>query len=503
MTFISYAQNYEDVMLWRALKHLDSGFYIDIGAAWPDEDSVTKAFYERGWHGINIEPSPDLFSQLSSRRPKDINLQLAVSAQDGEAEISIVKDTGLSTLRKDIAEQHVNQGWSCKKINVATRTLCSIWESYVPEGQNVHFLKLDVEGSEELAIESNDWAKNRPWIVVVESTLPSSQIENYEAWQSKLLAFDYTFVYADGLNRFYLANEHYSLRSYFIYPPNCFDGFQLASQRKTEAKLAKIKNLNQELKIKLAAIQEDNLCLENQNKQLISGHKVEAEFNKIKNLNRQIKSETLDAQKNNLYLKKVNQKLKEKLKEQQQQANEHRRELEERNNQLLGENQQLSADLYLLANGRSMRVTKPLRMLLNLARRLRHWTRDQSAKIASQNLKTKSRKLLFGKNSGKAFSHDSTSLLKYFHGKVFRKALARMFLAIYKNPRLNYVAKNFLGRVPQLESTLRRVYTRAVYSESGQELNIYPKELSHLSPTARRIHSDLKKAVDKHHKGDR
>ncbi|HZF37393.1 MAG TPA: FkbM family methyltransferase, partial [Blastocatellia bacterium] len=46
MSFISYAQNFEDVMLWRALKHIDRGFYIDVGANDPDLDSVTKAFYE-------------------------------------------------------------------------------------------------------------------------------------------------------------------------------------------------------------------------------------------------------------------------------------------------------------------------------------------------------------------------------------------------------------------------------------------------------------------------
>ena len=32
MSFISYAQNFEDVMLWRALKHVENGFYIDVGA---------------------------------------------------------------------------------------------------------------------------------------------------------------------------------------------------------------------------------------------------------------------------------------------------------------------------------------------------------------------------------------------------------------------------------------------------------------------------------------
>src|SRR4051812_19442188 len=56
MTFISYAQNYEDIMLFRALRHVADGFYVDVGANSPDEHSVTKAFYERGWRGINIEP---------------------------------------------------------------------------------------------------------------------------------------------------------------------------------------------------------------------------------------------------------------------------------------------------------------------------------------------------------------------------------------------------------------------------------------------------------------
>ena len=36
MSFLSYAQNAEDVMLWRALRHVERGFWIDVGAAEPD-----------------------------------------------------------------------------------------------------------------------------------------------------------------------------------------------------------------------------------------------------------------------------------------------------------------------------------------------------------------------------------------------------------------------------------------------------------------------------------
>jgi hypothetical protein len=56
MTFISYAQNYEDVMLWRALKDVSNGFWIDIGAAHPRDLSVTLAFSERGWRASQPPP---------------------------------------------------------------------------------------------------------------------------------------------------------------------------------------------------------------------------------------------------------------------------------------------------------------------------------------------------------------------------------------------------------------------------------------------------------------
>jgi len=49
MPFVSYAQNFEDVILWRALKHVGRGFYIDLGAQDPVIDSISLAFYEHGW----------------------------------------------------------------------------------------------------------------------------------------------------------------------------------------------------------------------------------------------------------------------------------------------------------------------------------------------------------------------------------------------------------------------------------------------------------------------
>ena len=84
MPFISYAQNFEDFMLWRALKHVKNGYYIDVGAYDPTEHSVTKFFYDSGWSGINIDPVILYYEKFQSERPKDINLNLLISDKKGE-----------------------------------------------------------------------------------------------------------------------------------------------------------------------------------------------------------------------------------------------------------------------------------------------------------------------------------------------------------------------------------------------------------------------------------
>ena len=49
----SYAQDKEDLILADILKDVKEGFYVDVGANSPTVYSVTKAFYEQGWNGIN------------------------------------------------------------------------------------------------------------------------------------------------------------------------------------------------------------------------------------------------------------------------------------------------------------------------------------------------------------------------------------------------------------------------------------------------------------------
>ena len=226
MTFISYAQNFEDLILWRALNKIERGFYIDVGACEPDVYSVTKAFSDRGWHGINIEPNPAFLEQLSVARSNDVNLGLALGDHPGTVTINVIEGTGLSTADAEIARKHGLAGWASVAIEVEMQTLAQVWAQHVPPGQPVHFLKVDVEGFEKAVLAGADWSHQRPWIVVVEATAPLSQIETHDEWEHLLTQAGYEHVYSDGLNRFYLDSDHGDLRAAFRYPPNIFDGFE-------------------------------------------------------------------------------------------------------------------------------------------------------------------------------------------------------------------------------------------------------------------------------------
>lgn len=228
MTFISYAQNFEDVMLFRALRGIERGTYIDIGAQDPVKHSVTKAFYERGWSGVNVDPARHWIEQLSIERPHDVNLCVAASDHAGELRFFNIKDTGLSTTEADYAKRHAEAGFEVTEEVVPCITLDQICAQQSIE--RVHFLKIDCEGAEESVLRGFSLTQVRPWIILVEATEPLSTSPAYTHWEPLVLERGYHFVYADGLNRFYVADEHRELDAAFANPPNVFDDFLRVSE---------------------------------------------------------------------------------------------------------------------------------------------------------------------------------------------------------------------------------------------------------------------------------
>ncbi|RJT30858.1 FkbM family methyltransferase [Mesorhizobium waimense] len=246
----SYAQNFEDVILWRALKSVEHGFYIDIGAQDPVESSVSLSFYEQGWRGVHVEPTPTYAAKIRDARPDEEVIEAAIGTDTGLLTLHEFPGTGLSTGDPAIAKQHVEAGFEMKERPVPLVSLQSLLDSYVE--REVHWLKIDVEGMETAVIESWGTSAVRPWIVVVESTLPLSTEKSHSEWQPHLTARGYEFVYFDGLNRFYVSEEHPELKDSFGPGPNHFDQFVFSAFSRSDM----LAPMRQELTVKQASVEE-------------------------------------------------------------------------------------------------------------------------------------------------------------------------------------------------------------------------------------------------------
>jgi FkbM family methyltransferase len=245
---LSYAQHFEDVYLMRCFRERREGFYIDVGAGHPVIDNVSFAFYLKGWHGITVEPNPSLAKLSRSVRPRDIGAETLVGSAPGEAKFFLVDDFhGLSTTIGENARAAAdNYGKKSNELMLPMTTLSALCKKHAPKA--IDFLKIDVEGAEKDVLEGGDWKNYRPRIVVIESTMPASPEPNWGGWEPYLLSQKYRFVFFDGLNRYYVAEEESALAVHFEAPVNPFDkAVQLSHYRKAledgshpDHKLAKV-----------------------------------------------------------------------------------------------------------------------------------------------------------------------------------------------------------------------------------------------------------------------
>ena len=259
MSLISYSQNREDILLHRALADVESGFYVDVGAHDPDSMSVTKLFYDLGWHGINIEPVQFWYEKLTAARTRDLNLRLAAGSKSESADFFEVVDTGLSTLDRNQAEIHKKSGFQIKEISTEIERLDTLLTRYAVE--EIHFLKIDVEGAEYDALLGLDLNKWRPWIIVVEATLPLSTELASHSWERLIVEKSYDFVYFDGLNNYYLANEKSHLQKLLSVQPNVFDDYATATEIEAKRSEAQLEIALE--KIRSAEILQDSLLVDN------------------------------------------------------------------------------------------------------------------------------------------------------------------------------------------------------------------------------------------------
>ncbi len=224
MPMITYALNHEDVLLARLFDPSHQGFYVDIGASDPLVSSVTRHFYESGWRGVNVEPT-STSRLLFEHRPRDVNLAVAVSDKAGSITFYEFGDWHpLSTCDAEQAQrtrQQTNLDYHARDVPVTT--LADICRQHVHDG--IDFLSVDVEGHERQVLSGGDWERYRPVAVVVEATLPNSQIPSHAGWEDVLTGAGYVYATFDGLNRYYIRREDERLVSRLHAPACVFDDY--------------------------------------------------------------------------------------------------------------------------------------------------------------------------------------------------------------------------------------------------------------------------------------
>jgi len=175
----TFSQEGEDLILRRIFHRKADGFYVDVGAHHPQCFSNTYVFYLKGWRGINIDAMPGSMAEFERIRPRDINLEVAVSDRPEKLTYFQFATPGINTFSREIMEQRLDYGDGpasdfkyelVAPAEIATRRLDAILEERLPAGQGVDFLNIDVEGFEMAVLNSCDWSKFRPTVVLIEES---------------------------------------------------------------------------------------------------------------------------------------------------------------------------------------------------------------------------------------------------------------------------------------------------------------------------------------------
>ncbi len=166
----SFSQEGEDLVLKRMFKENKKGFYVDVGAHHPQRFSNTYLFYLKGWRGINIDSMPNSMKPFDDLRPEDTNIEAAISNSSEELTYYIFNEPALNSFSKKLAMERdgLSNYKIVDKISIKTIPLSKILDDYLPQGQEINFLSIDVEGLDHQVLLSNDWSKYKPKVILVE-----------------------------------------------------------------------------------------------------------------------------------------------------------------------------------------------------------------------------------------------------------------------------------------------------------------------------------------------
>jgi FkbM family methyltransferase len=128
-----------------------SGFFVEVGANRPQQESQTWHLEQLGWTGILIEPQPELASDLCSARSAKVFAVACSSPENAGRRMKLHVAGALSALDRDRMAPGAQPE---RVIEVPVRTLDDVLiEACAP--RQLDFLSIDVEGHELVLLEDH------------------------------------------------------------------------------------------------------------------------------------------------------------------------------------------------------------------------------------------------------------------------------------------------------------------------------------------------------------
>ena len=190
-----HSQEKQDLLLdTHVFQGYKRGVFVEVGA-WDGVVYSNTLFFEkeRNWTGLTIEAHPDRYEELKQNRPNTIHLNVAVNDVNGFVDfLTISGDTGmLSGIKSHYDPRHLQRieietkqlNTTYKTIPVISRRLDTIFSEC--NVQRVHYLSIDVEGSEFNVIRSIDFEKVFIDVIGFENNYPDKSNVNVEYLKTK------------------------------------------------------------------------------------------------------------------------------------------------------------------------------------------------------------------------------------------------------------------------------------------------------------------------------
>jgi FkbM family methyltransferase len=205
---VYYSHGGEDVHILTLLGNKPNGFYIDIGSNDPIHYSNTFKMYTLGWTGILVDGNSKLIEKARKIRKKDICVHALVSNESREIDFYLSGNDLISSIDPEHAASYTNLDSRIEKVSMSTMTIDQIIDQYLPAGQTIDLLSIDVEGHDFEVLQSISLAKYRPGLIVIEDLKQMKADLSNNFYVLYLKNYQYVLVSTDMQNLYFMPEEN-------------------------------------------------------------------------------------------------------------------------------------------------------------------------------------------------------------------------------------------------------------------------------------------------------